>query len=92
MRTDNSALSWMRNFRTLTELVDRWLQELNIYNLEVVYRPGRNHKDTDALPVRPCKDCSQQQEIENKHEDDEHEITTKKKMSSSDNKTQHMYK
>lgn len=61
LRTDNAAVSWMRNLKTPTRQVARWLQELGTYNLNVVHRPGLKHKNADALSRNPCKACSRQE-------------------------------
>ena len=42
LRTDNSAVSWMKNLKNPTGQVARWLQELETYNLTVTHRPGRS--------------------------------------------------
>lgn len=61
LRTDNAAVSWMRNLKTPTGQVARWLQELGTYNLKVVHRPGLKHRNADALSRNPCKTCSRQE-------------------------------
>lgn len=61
LRTDNAAVSWMRNLKQPTGQVARWLQELGTYDLDVVHRPGKKHTNADALSRRPCKACSRQQ-------------------------------
>jgi hypothetical protein len=52
LRTDNSAVSWMRNLKT--GQTARWLQELGTYDLTVVHRPGQKHVNADALSRIPC--------------------------------------
>jgi len=64
VRTDNSAVSWIKTLKVPTGQVARWLQELNTYNITVVHRAGRSHSNADALSRRPCKSCKHQQELQ----------------------------
>ena len=57
LRTDNSAVSWMKNLKTSTGQMARWLQELGTYNLIVTHRKGKKHSNADALSRKPCKIC-----------------------------------
>ena len=68
VRTDNSAVSWIRTLKVPTGQVARWLQELNTYNIEVVHRSGRSHRNADALSRMPCKSCKHQQGLQEKFE------------------------
>jgi hypothetical protein len=68
LRTDNAAVSWMRNLKLPTGQMARWLQELGTYNLEVTHRPGKKHSNADALSRMPCKVCFRQQ---NNHDTDD---------------------
>lgn len=63
LRTDNAAVSWMRNLKTPTGQMARWLQELSTYNLLVTHRPGRKHSNADALSRKPCSACLHQQKV-----------------------------
>jgi hypothetical protein len=50
LRTDHSALQYMRKSKTLTALQARHLDELAEYNqMEIVHRPGVNHGNADGL-------------------------------------------
>ena len=62
LRTDNSAVSWIKSMKNPTGQVARWLQELETYNLTVTHRPGRKHTNADALSRHPCNVCRRQQE------------------------------
>ena len=57
LRTDNAAVSWMKNLKTPTGQMARWIQELGTYDLEIVHRQGRKHSNADALSRKPCKVC-----------------------------------
>ena len=63
LRTDNSAVSWMRSLKAPTGQTARWLETIGTYDLEVVHRPGRVHNNADALSRKPCASCAHQQEL-----------------------------
>lgn len=60
LRTDNSAVSWVKNLKNPTGQLARWLQELGNYNRTITHRPGRKHTNADALSRHPCKVCARQ--------------------------------
>ena len=70
LRTDNAAVSWMRNLEKPTGQVARWLQELGTYDLTVVHRPGKRHVNADDLSRMPCKACKRQQDAASTHNDE----------------------
>ena len=77
LRTDNSAVSRMRNLKNPTGQTARWLQELGTYELTVVHRPGQMHVNADALSRIPCNSCQNQQrqsESETTEEDGEAQV------------------
>ena len=57
LRTDNAAVSWLRNLKRPTGQVARWVQQLETYNLTIVHRAGIKHSNADALSRIPglCK-------------------------------------
>ncbi|BHF67614.1 hypothetical protein SprV_0301064100 [Sparganum proliferum] len=60
VRTDHSALTWLRNFKNPEGQVARWQEKLAEYDFECVFRPGRQHGNADALsrkPHRPNGEC-----------------------------------
>lgn len=61
VKTDHSALQWLRNFKQPSGLVARWLSRLAAYKFEVQYIKGVDNVEADALsrrPIRPCPtDC-----------------------------------
>ena len=61
LRTDNAAVSWVRNLKNPTGQMARWLQEIETFNLTVTHRPGRKHQNADALSRSPCKVCAKQE-------------------------------
>ena len=54
VRTDHSALQWLRNFKEPEGQVARWLERLQEYEFEVKHRKGEGHTNADALSRRPC--------------------------------------
>ena len=65
VRTDHRALLWMLNWnKPNTSQYCLWKAELEMYDIEVVHRPGKHHLNADALSRLPnCHQC------ELKHED-----------------------
>ena len=63
-RTDNTAVSWMRNLRTPTGQMVRWLELINIYDIQVKHREGSSHDNADALPRKPYPSCARQEAME----------------------------
>ena len=70
LRTDNSAVSWIRTLKNPTGQVFRWLQYIETYDLSVTHRPGRSHGNSDALSRIPCKVCQRQTQNESKDTND----------------------
>ena len=67
LRTDNSAVSWIRNLKNPTGQVFRWLQYIETYDISVSHRPGKSHGNSDALSRIPCKVCQKQEQNSAKH-------------------------
>ncbi|CAG2230871.1 unnamed protein product [Mytilus edulis] len=74
LRTDNAAVSWMKNLKKPTGQTARWLEELGTYNLTVTHRAGRKHSNADALSRRPCKSCERQESGNHTSDDETDEI------------------
>ena len=60
LRTDNAAVSWLKNVKMPSGQIERWLQEIGNYNLAITHRTGRQHDNTYALSRKPCKACSRE--------------------------------
>ena len=54
VRTDHSALQWLRNFKEPEGQVARWLEFLQEYDFVVRHRKGSSHSNADSLSRRPC--------------------------------------
>ena len=52
VRTDHSSLTWLMGFKRPDGQLARWLEELQQYNMQVVYRRGRDHSNADSLSRR----------------------------------------
>ena len=59
VRTDHRALTWMLNWKNPnTSQYCRWRQDLEVFDMIVKYRPGREHANADALSRLPqCQQC-----------------------------------
>jgi len=63
VRTDHSALTWLKSFRRVEGQLARWIESLQNYDLHIEYRPGRIHNNADALSRKVClKNCICKQE------------------------------
>ena len=61
LRTDNSAVSWMRSLKAPSGQTARWLERVAEYDLEVIHRAGKSHGNADALSHLPCSSCKHQE-------------------------------
>ena len=64
IRTDNSAVSWALKLKAPNGQMARWLNQLGMYDLTIVHRPGTQHRNADALSRNPCVACSRIQEMD----------------------------
>ena len=70
VRTDNAAVSWVRQLKHPTGQIARWIQELETYDLTVVHRPGLKHTNADAMSRKPCKVCERQERLSQEYIED----------------------
>ena len=60
IRADHNSLEYIRKFKVITDpQLCRWLEEIEQYDYEIQYRPGKLHAPADflsRLPPRPCAD------------------------------------
>jgi len=57
IRTDHSALQWLRTTPEPIGQQARWCEILEEFDFQIIHRPGRNHGNADALSRRPCRQC-----------------------------------
>ena len=57
IRTDHSALRWLRSTPEPIGQQARWLERLEEFSYSVEHRPGIKHGNADALSRRPCRQC-----------------------------------
>ena len=53
IRTDHSALTWLRNFKKPRGILFRWLQELESYDFEIRHVPGKETGAADGISRSP---------------------------------------
>jgi len=59
LRTDHSALRWLRKTPEPIGQQGRWLEILEEFEFDICHRPGRQHGNADALSRKPCRQCGQ---------------------------------
>ena len=57
IRTDHSALSWLRRMSEPIGQQSRWLEILEEFSFTVQHRSGNKHSNADAMSRRPCRQC-----------------------------------
>ena len=57
IRTDHSALTWLRRTPDPVGQQSRWLEQLEEYSFVVQHRSGKKHENADAMSRIPCKQC-----------------------------------
>lgn len=57
VRTDHSSLRWLMNKKDADGQLARWIETLSTYEIQIQHRPGRLHKNADALSRIPCRQC-----------------------------------
>ena len=62
VRTDNAAVSWMRNIKEPEGQMARWLERLGNFDLHISHRPGKRHTNADSLSRKPCTQCGRPDE------------------------------
>jgi RNase H-like domain found in reverse transcriptase/Reverse transcriptase (RNA-dependent DNA polymerase)/Integrase core domain/Integrase zinc binding domain/Zinc knuckle len=60
IRTDHSALGWLRRTPQPIGQQARWLEVLEEFHYTIEHRAGRLHGNADALSRKPCKQCQQE--------------------------------
>ena len=49
LRTDHNSLLWLMGFKNIEGQLARWIEELAVYNMEIVHRPCNDHVNADGL-------------------------------------------
>jgi len=57
IRTDHSALQWLRITLEPIGQQARWCEILEEFDFQIVHRLGRLHENADAMSRRPCRQC-----------------------------------
>ena len=53
VRTDHGSLVWLTRFKNPIGQLARWLEELQEYDMEILHREGRKHRNADGLSRIP---------------------------------------
>ena len=53
MRTDYNSLIWLMRFKNNEGQLARWIEELQNYDMELLYRAGRDHGNADGMSHLP---------------------------------------
>jgi len=54
VRTDHASLKWLLSFKDVEGQLARWMEKLQHYEFEIIYRKGKFHANADGLSRRPC--------------------------------------
>ena len=49
VRTDHNSLIWLMRLKNIEGQLPRWIEELQNYDMEVLYREGRDHGNADGM-------------------------------------------
>ena len=53
LRTDHNSLLCLMGFKNIEGQLARWIEELAVYNMEIVHQPGKDHVNADGLSRIP---------------------------------------
>ena len=53
VRTDHNSLIWLMRFKNIEGQLARWIEELQNYDMELLYRAGRDHGNADGMSRLP---------------------------------------
>ena len=71
IRTDHSALQWLKTLKDPEGQLARWLARLGQYDFKIYHRPGAKHLNADSLSRRPCdqdcKHCQRKEPVQELH-------------------------
>ena len=63
IRTDHGSLRWLFNFKEPEGQVARWIETLSTFQLDIQLRPGKQHRNANALTRIPCKQCGRNETV-----------------------------
>ena len=64
IRTDHSALKWLKDTPEPIGQQARWLERLEEFNYRVEHRPGSKHGNADAMSRKPCRQCHREDPLD----------------------------
>lgn len=57
VRTDHGSLRWLMQYKNPEGQVARWLEILSSFDMKIVHRSGKSHKNADGMSRIGCKQC-----------------------------------
>ena len=60
VRTDNSAVSWLHRSKDPVGQPARWIEVIDTYDITFQHRPGRKHRNADALSSGTSADSAEE--------------------------------
>ena len=64
IRTDHGSLRWLMQYKNPEGQVARWLEILSSFNMKIIHRPGRSHRNADGMSRIRCKQCGMYSEVQ----------------------------
>ena len=64
VRTDHGLLRWLMQYKNPEGQVARWLEILSSFDMKIIRRPGRSHRNADGMSRIRCKQCGMYSEVE----------------------------
>ena len=57
IRTNHASLRWLMQYKNPEGQVARWLEILSSFDMKIIHRPGRAHRNADGMSRIRCKQC-----------------------------------
>ena len=64
IRTDHGSLRWLMQYKNPEGQVARWLEILSSFDMKIIHRPGRSHRNADGMSGIRCKQCGMYSEVQ----------------------------
>ena len=64
IRTDHGSLRWLMQYKNPEGQVAKWLEILSSFDMKIIHRPGRSHRNADGMRRIRCKQCGMYSEVQ----------------------------